>query len=301
MALVITFSVLIVAKTTVADTSEISSKEKEDQFFSTINSSNKNVFLIGSSHVGVLNATIINQMVLNSVANNTDKPILVYNLAKPSDTPDKRLGEIDRIISSKPEIIFYGISYPDLSDRLKKESVFPDPQVILSDTIYSHFVDILPANPQLLTRTQINEIIHPGGNPQIIYNPNTPFFRYLPTLDILSDDKLKEQNWEDPGHIRRGTAMDIIIQKAQDHDIELVLFKTPLHKYYLEHLSDEQIENFSTTLEDYANTYEIKIYDFEDKYSELEIWTDTDHISYDKTVTVYNNDVAEMIVAELES
>ena len=68
----------------------------------------KKIFIIGSSSVYAINATYINeQLALN------EKNYQVYNLADMSDTPRKRVGSIQNIISNEPQIIVYGLGMMD--------------------------------------------------------------------------------------------------------------------------------------------------------------------------------------------
>lgn len=68
------------------------------------------IFLIGSSEIGALDVTFLNQDVQNS-GNDYE----IFNLAKTGDSPSKRINEIDSIISSNPSMVVYAIGYRDLS------------------------------------------------------------------------------------------------------------------------------------------------------------------------------------------
>lgn len=215
------------------------------------------------------------------------------------DTPEKRLKELDQIIANKPEIIFYGISYRDFSfPYVNKDVILPDPQFFILDSIYPNFYDIVPSNPQLITKTVINKIIR---------NPEEPHFemsednkkRKLATDDELRKSKVENILWNNVATPYKNIdALHQIIEQLHDHEIKIVIFTTPLHKYYLDSLSDNQKKNFSILLNDLEKKYGLNIYHFEEKYAELNMWDDLSHISPNENVTAWNNDIAEMIMME---
>jgi len=78
----------------------------------------KKIFLLGSSQVNQLNTTYIVKKVLWQIENH-----VVYNLAINADSPKKRYQDIEKIISLKPMIIFYGVSFRDFSSSEKEQSL----------------------------------------------------------------------------------------------------------------------------------------------------------------------------------
>jgi hypothetical protein len=62
------------------------------------------IFLIGSSHVGTINQTNVQQILFKN-----GKNFHVYNLQESADHPVDRLKWIDKIIDSKPDLVVYGI------------------------------------------------------------------------------------------------------------------------------------------------------------------------------------------------
>jgi hypothetical protein len=277
-----------------------------DIFFQQDFSNEKTIFLIGSSHVGRINVTKINDYL------SSDGSITLYNLARGSDTPVDRLADLDGIILAKPEIIFYGISYRDFSfPYLEKPTSFlPDPQLVISDLLYSIFNDIVPSNPQWLTQTMLNKIIRPDPerSENIIPSigiPNTPFLTTSQSSNLIrtNDQILKtvtsKSEWDDPlTPYRNVRALHSFIQQIQSHEIEIILFTTPMHNYYLDSLSDNQKKNFSALLDDLRDEYGLKIYEFNEKYVGLNVWDNSDHISTHDSVMIFNNDIAKMIMME---
>ena len=107
----------------------------ENNFFSSnFDTHDKKIFIIGSSEVGMLNATYIN-------VNLSTPGYTVHNLAIPSDTPSQRLNSIEQIILLKPQLVVYGVGYRDFSDKntlIKSENspenkLLPDPSMVLQN------------------------------------------------------------------------------------------------------------------------------------------------------------------------
>ena len=96
------------------------------------------------------------------------------------------------------------------------------------------------------------------------------------------------------------SALNKIISELQNNDIKIVLFTTPLHKFYLDSLSNYQKELFNEILDNLTKKQGVRIYELEDKYSELDMWRDHLHISIHESVTKYNEDIASIIIKESE-
>jgi len=84
----------------------IENKLTKKNFFSSNFPEQQTIFLLGSSHMGIINVTRVNDMMV-------DDNITVYNLAEPGNSPSVRIKQLEQIISAKPEIVFYGLSYRD--------------------------------------------------------------------------------------------------------------------------------------------------------------------------------------------
>jgi hypothetical protein len=278
-------------------------------FFSTRDfSQNRISFLIGSSHVGHINVTQVNDLI-------HDDSITIYNLAIGEDSPSERVNSLEQIISAKPEIIFYGISYRDFNFPYQNtvSSILLDPQQTLSSKLhdYNQLENIFPSNPQWLTRNIIDKVLkinekEPKKEPDIVVEINTPFYSYFGAGIISTDDELKNKNipvktWVDSKtKIENIYDLKKIISEVQKHGTKVIIFTTPLHQYYLDELSNSQKNQLDFLLNDLRENHDVKIYKFEKKYSELNMWNDLTHISLHRNVTEYNYDVAEMIQIEIK-
>jgi len=71
------------------------------------------IFMIGSSHVNVLNYIFIDKYISSNLGSNYK----IFNFGKGTDTPTKRINDVNDIISAKPDFVIYGIDYFDLHTR----------------------------------------------------------------------------------------------------------------------------------------------------------------------------------------
>lgn len=281
--------------------------EKQSKFYAQrIPTQNEKLFLLGASHVGQINTTRINE----TIAKNHDNYV-VYNLAYNGDNPKKRLESIDKIIALKPKVIFYGISYRDFESKIVVN--MPEPFTLIKEGLQ---IDInqLQFNPKFITLQTIKNILNDdsffAGREQLTI-PNTPFFVYnSEQLIIMPNTAIKELLGttegtglfvDPPEENKQLENLKKILAKFSDEDIKVVLFTTPLHQVYLNDLPESSKNNFELILDEIENNYDVKIYDFTSKYSQLEIWANPDHVAYNKTSMVYTDDILQMILGEIDS
>ena len=317
IVLIFTLSMLIVYEK-IADPSHANDRKREQNLllndhmtskdlFSNNFSDTNTVFLIGSSHLGSANVTSINQLVL-SKTKNLENPITVYNLASFGDYPTKRLESIKDIISTSPKVIFYQISYRDFQFTYKEnEDIIPiNFKEFLFSKIHSVFKNHIPVNPQELLFSILRPIqssVSPILEESLSTNDKTPFYHYT-KFKIKSQEELKSElspvtEWDDSKiEDENFIALKKIIEELEKNNIKIVIFTSPLHEYYLETLSQKQKDDFSSLLNNLEEEYNLRIYNFEDRYHDLDVWGNISHISYYKNVTIYNEDIANMIIGE---
>lgn len=269
-------------------------------------SNDRVVFLLGSSHLGSANVTTINQLLFSNTKNNTI-PVTGYNLAAFGDKPTIRVNSIKEIIATHPKAVFYQLSYRDFEFSYEDTNTIPvDFKDLFFSKIFSVFVGHIPVNPQELLFSILRPIqgkLAPSLEESLITNDKTPFYHYT-DFHIKSEDELRSESspakeWQNPKtSIENYRALKQIIEQAENNKIKIVLFTSPLHTYYTDKLSEKQKGDFVTILKEIHEQYGVKIYDFENKYTGLDVWGNISHISYNKTVTVYNEDIARMITEE---
>ena len=115
-----------------------------------------------------------------------------------------------------------------------------------------------------------------------------------------SDELKKQPNpvWINDLSQERMNDLSKIIKKFDSNGVKIVLFITPVHKIYIERLSDFQKKSFDDIIKNLSEKYGVKIYDFRNKYDDIPIWSDTSHI-IQTDETAYDKDIVKMIVEEL--
>lgn len=289
--------------------------ERYRNFFSEdVTNGKRVVFLVGASHVAQLNATLINEIVSQY---NSD--YVVYNIADSEDSPKIRLRTLQDVIATKPQVVFYGISYRDFQSPIDKQnSLLPNPSTsfrgLLGLENYDNYFEKF-SYPVLTTLTFIRDEF---GNKGLISKnyeaviPYTPFYSYPPSLEkILTDAELQSEAHKLGGPIglyidppsKNEQLMDLkkIIEELHKNNIKVVVFITPLHRSYLDNLSDYQKQVFDAIVADIKKEPITKIYDFSDRYSDLPIWTNPSHVSYNRNSMIYSEDIAKIISEEIGS
>jgi len=79
-----------------------------------------------------------------------------------------------------------------------------------------------------------------------------------------------------------------------------VIFKTPLHPFYHDIVPESEKNAFDSLLDNVTKEFNIKIYDFSEKYSEMQVWADTTHVAYNENSLIYSDDISKMIILEIE-
>ena len=306
VAFVITFSSLYLTITIFDNSERIDYK---NQFYSKQFPLNENkILLIGSSHIGHLNMS----HVINKIENeNLD--FTIYNLADNGDSPKFRYDELSQIISLEPELVFYGISYRDFNQLSELSNSQRN-----DFTIKNSLDDLVPEelksiNPQLLTRKVIRDVLDDSNiikKPTYEIKPkNTPFFSLgdLQTeisnqnelkrqlLTVLPDPKkiqVESQNNEEIEKFHK------ILRELQSEGISVIIFTTPINPIYLDEIKNSTKISFTNELKNISEEYEIKIYEFENNYGDLEIWNNLDHIAYNKKSIIFSDEIANMVIKE---
>ena len=114
---------------------------EEFEFYTkTSNDNKKEIFIIGSSQITGVNATLIEELVKEK-----NPEYNVYNLGKSADRPSTRIKTFDYIIESQPEILIYGIGHRDFNPtRINQENfsaikdetgIFVQPKQVIEENI----------------------------------------------------------------------------------------------------------------------------------------------------------------------
>jgi len=264
------------------------------------------IFLMGSSQVGQLNNTMIHENISQKFPHD-----MVYNLSISNDTPSERIKIIDKIIELNPKIVLYGISYRDFYVDLIEKHPLPDPQQFFNDILLNEIDESNKINPKVITLEFIREIFLDTGlfpSREVIRSDYTPFYNVNSFLMVINEIELKEPKDYQQNILtiksnlkeKQVRDLNLIIEKLQKNKIKVIIFTTPLHQNHLNQISSETKLNFSNILDRISNTYDIKIYDFSDKYVDEDIWSSPTHVAYNKKSSIFSEDITDIIITELK-
>jgi len=94
---------------------------EEIEFYNFIEEKNTNeVFIIGSSQITGVNATLINNNL-----NEKNQNFQAYNIGKSADRPNVRIKTFDSILEANPEIIVYGVGHRDFRENITTQEDSP--------------------------------------------------------------------------------------------------------------------------------------------------------------------------------
>ncbi|MEO9309961.1 MAG: hypothetical protein ABI337_06665 [Nitrososphaera sp.] len=278
----------------------------QKNFFAKEFSDKKKIILLGSSHVGQLNTTYI-----TNYLNKND--IEVFNLAYNSDTPERRSRFLNEMIALKPTVVIYGVSYRDFQTPFN-ESPLPDPKYFFNNLSNELMKNDITTNPKLITlnfiRNVQNSFVVLRTEEKILTFDNTPFFSYnIETqTQIANEIELKKQSQrseaskfslEAPDKNKQAEALINLINEFEQNNIKVVLFLTPLNKYYLAEIPDSQHIIFNSIINHVINETGVSVYDLRYKYSEMPIWANISHVAFNKDSLIYSEDIAKIIEKEI--
>jgi len=278
--------------------SDISTEQFYDQEFNPIK---KKIFIYGSSHAIQLNSSHINHQVSLEKEN-----YIVYNMAENADTPKRRSINLQKDINLNPEIIFYQISFRDFA--LPKTNEIKTNELKLIDIIPIDFTELETMNPKLTTmqvaRSALIDILSIKSNTDIPY-PNNPAFSDRGVEEIISDEELRKNPISKLRDIRIPNDEQIqyfktILKTYDEENIKVVIFISPLSDYAIESIPIQEKNKFFELLSNIKNEFNVKIYDLSEEYANLKIWRDPTHVAYNPNALVFSDDIAKIIINEIE-
>ena len=259
----------------------------------------KKIFIFGSSQVRSINSDLINEKIL------TVKPeFVMYNIGYNMDNPNLRIKIIDKIIELNPKIVFYGLSYRDFTNPSEESQPLLDIKESIDSFEKEQFPYLISINPKFSTLDYIRTVFRtsPVFDANIITSDYAPFFE-ISTLQTKINkniivDEIDHINtpYEENEHV---FYLKQIINELQKNNVKVVIFTLPLPQIYFDFLTNNDKKNFDLILENISKEYNIPIYDFTSKYSQLHIWTDMHHVAYNENSSIFSTDILEMILMEL--
>lgn len=273
----------------------------------------KNIFILGSSEVGRINATHVNQ-----VFKENEIDYKAYNLGKPRDMPTDRLKVIESLIDAKPELVLYGIGFRDFGyssewkstessvrsscEQLSTKNLLPSPKDALpiKFLLENYYEELSPlGQPKQTTINTLRDILSINSDEEFNDDQYSPFYssspqaaKIIPENDIqnILNDFCFHTNYE-LGSIQK-IALEKTLYTLNKNNIKIVLFVTPHDKFFLKMLSNDEKTNFEFTLNELSNKYSIPIYSLIDKYHGMPVWNHFNHIAMNQSALIYSYDIA---------
>jgi len=316
IAFVLSFSILLVALNSV-EPQLVSLDFQKRFYFQDFDPKIKKIFIIGSSEAHRLNATYIENYISEQVEN-----YKVYNIAVHSDTPQRRIASLDFILSSEPYMVVYGtgtrdyeLLRPTAKANTLPQNALPSPPEILDLT--SEVENIVPYDFTKIQSPKIHVLRFIRDSldlrtPEVtedMLKTNTPFMKYKNSYYSVATAKelelIYQQNiWagiKEPNSDKSVTSLNQIISKLKENNIKTVIVTNPSPKYELEFIGNHDIEIFEQTLENISNENSINLHFLHKKYADLLIFQGGNHVTLNKIGLIYSEDVAKIILKEIES
>lgn len=297
-------------------------------------SGEKRVFLIGSSYVERLNSTYIKQY----LSENGLQQFQVYNIAKNgAGNPSQQSQFLGSMIASHPTVVVYGLGFRELGylpytntspkcasvggffSSNNNETSFSTPSV---QDLATYLGKIIPvqtdyfsnvADPKHVTVDLLKSRFEENASDVQINNSTSgiltgnfvekrdPQFINIRNLDEINKplDYTVRVCPEDMNN--ELTQLNKMVSVFKKNNVKVILFVPPFSQSYLNAVGDEGVHGFLTALEKFSNENELPLYDLHDRYVNLNIWADVQHVAQNPQVVVYSDDIANIILKELHT
>ena len=292
----------------------------------------KRVLLIGSSYVERLNATYIKQY----LSENGLQQFQVYNIAKNgAGNPSQQSEFLEQMVSAHPTIVVYGLGFRELGYLPYTDSVpncasanmasennqtsFSTPSIQDAVTYIqkmipeqtSYFSNI--ADPKHVTVDLLKSRFDENSS-SVAVNDSTssilsenfvekrdPQFISIKSLDEINKP-LDYVVRVCPGDMNNElTKLSEMVSVFKQNNIKVILFVPPFTSSYLNAVGDAGTTQFLSALEQFSNVNGLTLYDLHDKYVNLNIWADVQHVAQNPQVIIYSDDLAKIVLHELKS
>ena len=317
--LIIIFSTSLVYFIVDAYEYRFTSHERELSFYSNkLDDSKKTIFLIGNSQVWRINMTHLHDEISNFCSN-----CEFYNLGISADKPSKRIQSLDPLIELNPDLVIYGVGYPDFAFQQSIEGArtqkFSKPEAILPDPgTFFHKEIILPnfpneINPKFFSLSFIKSWVEEEKLEKEISYPKQRPFRFSQNFEEkdylvydneeLSEkfpDMVKENSKLDPiAYEKNLPALKKIIEELERNEIKVILFTTPTPDSILSKISPSDEHLFESTIEKISKETGISVYYLHEKFSEKKIFSDAVHVTLGKEGAPYTEAIIEIVSNEV--
>lgn len=311
IAFLISFSTFTVFLNWTSEFDELSQSKKE--FYSQNFESSNNIVILGSSQTGRLNSTYIENKI------SSDIEYEIYNLSIPANRPDHRLSTLEKIIAMDPKLVIYGVGYRDFENTHKPlfnkpTSALPDPKEFFELTFVLN--SPLDFDPNLFRYPKVNTLkfirsiwVEPSSTSELIFDPKMPFYhpQKHPLEPIVGVEGLIEEvsatSWNGIKPYDRNKDVAVlkeIIKKLQDQNVKVIIISVPHNKIFLDATPNEYHEFFDLFIDRIESETNAPSYRLHDAYEQNDIWYDYLHVAIHPDIPIFNDDISEIILKEIE-
>ena len=138
------------------------------------------------------------------------------------------------------------------------------------------------------------------------YKLHTPFYKhydaeFYPISKVQLEDFVKKHpftGFDSISKERNVEALKNIIYQLQKNNIKVIIFTTPVSKFYLDTVPLSDKQTFDSIMKDIEKEFNMEVYYLHDKYTEQDIWFDPSHVALYKSEK-YNDDVIKIILKRI--
>jgi hypothetical protein len=267
----------------------------------------KKIFILGSSHAGSINATHNNR----SLSERGLESWHVYNLAKPADLPEDRLSEVGRIISADPAVVLYVVGMRDFEKSPNQNEIADIPNPVESAKEITSQTQIIDydfneiRNPKLITLRTVLSLLGENDEVKDWYDKDSPFYpiKKEENTVIANDAELQSQSEKIPDYLgvdpSAAEPLKKIIRSLQQENVQVVLITSPYNKWFLHNVPDSDEDDFLNLTRDVSAELGVPSHVFLDRYADLDVWREIEHVSTNQDGLIFSDDVAEVIFSEI--
>ena len=297
------------------------SKHEIEWYLQHSNSETKKIYLVGASHVAHLNSTHIAK-----ILSEDGMEFELYNLWKGGERIVQRIPYLDHLTSTKPALVVIGIRYIDFSSQRNIEQF----QLLENQPTSNSFFDLFLNSQDQLELLRQKSIPHVDLNN--FKNPKLSSLNLISWIENKENFQVQKLDWapitkfsvgwdvwkindmygiEDFPHkndrIFRGEikedgvgvrALKMMIEEFKKNDIDVIVFSTPHHDKFRDSMTDKDFQKFKTILEEISIEYDVPVEFLDERYSDLKIWENYDHIARNPKALIYSEDVADIILKQ---
>ena len=270
--------------------------EIQQEYLENIPNDSEKIFIIGNSRTLAIDPERVQKTIEGSGYE-------VYNISIGGTGFIERSKVLNLIIDSHPKIIVLGLSGDDFSDDIRKINIKNEQNNHFQ--FFSLITEDFPflASPRYyfvnLFTSNFNEISKIKGEQ---LDSKLPFFiKSDSDYDVIPNHKLKLENDRVIPQViplERNSKLKIIedfIDTLIKNDIHVVVITNPFSRIWIDNTTIGNKENFNEILNYFAESKNIQVVNLTEKYADMEIWRDPQHIAFGEPSNVYTDDVVKII------